>query len=251
MTAINKFTGKAGVYSKYRPCYPEDYIDYLITINSLGTGSVVADIGSGTGIFSRQLLDRGLAVFAVEPNADMRHEAGQLLGSYPSFTPVNGKAEDTTLEGGCADLVTAAQAFHWFNHGKFKAECKRILKKGAKVALVWNNRDDACELVRENEEICKEYCPDYIASSGGIFAIQGVFEEFFKGGAYEFKTFRNDEQYDLEGFIGRNLSGSYAPKEGDDKYIPFLEELTALFGKYKNDGRIILQSITRSYLGNV
>jgi len=251
MTAINRFTGRAVVYSKYRPSYPEEYVDYLMQANALAPGGIVADVGSGTGILSGQLLGRGLKVLAVEPNADMRREAESRLGAWPAFKAFCGAAEETGLPDGSVDLVTAAQAFHWFGREKFKAECRRILKTGARVALVWNSRDPASGLVQENEALCRKYCPEYIASSGGIFTVDGVFEEFYRDGAYELRTFRNDERYGLDGFIGRNLSGSYAPAEGDANYRPFVEGLTVLFEKYNQGDNIILPGITRSYLGNV
>jgi SAM-dependent methyltransferase len=251
MTAVDRFTGRAGVYSKYRPGYPAEYIDYLIAANLLAAGSVIADIGAGTGILSRQLLERGLKVLAVEPNADMRKTSEQQMASYPAFISVNGAAEDTTLESASVDLVTAAQAFHWFDHEKFKIECRRILKEGTKVALAWNSRDYTYELVQENEELCKEYCPDFVAFSHGIESTPEVFAAFFKGGAYEFCSFRNDVQYDIEGFIGRNLSGSYSPAEGDSNYRPFIEGLTTLFNRFSSHGQLIVPSITRSYMGNV
>jgi SAM-dependent methyltransferase len=251
MNATQKFTGKAGGYAKYRPHYPEDFIDYLIASNSLHPGSVIADIGSGTGILTAQMLDRGYTVMAVEPNRDMREEAEKLLCANPAFRSVNGAAEATTLGAGSVDLVTVAQAFHWFDRERFKTECKRILKKGSRVALVWNTRVQGCELVRENEEICRKFCPNFVSFGSGIESDQAVFEQFFKSGSFEFKAFHNDEHNDLDGFIGRSLSASYAPRQGDGNYAVFIGELAGLFEKYSANGIIVLPSETHSYMGCV
>lgn len=249
MDATKRFTGLAEGYARYRPKYSWEFIDYLVETNSLTTSSVIADIGSGTGILSAQLLEKGFAVLAVEPNRDMRETAERLLVSYPGFRSINGVAEATTLEDGSVDLITVAQAFHWFDREKFKLECRRILRKGAKVALVWNSRMHDSDVVRENEQVCLRHCPNFVAFGSGIEREPGVFERFFTGGVFECRAFRNDERFDLEGLIGRSLSGSYAPKVTDKNYDPYIRELSCLFDKYSVNGLLTLPAETHSYLG--
>lgn len=251
MDSTVKFTGKAGGYARYRPSYATEFIDYLATSNTLTKDSVIADIGSGTGILTKQLLDKGLRVLAVEPNADMRSVAERQLSEYTGFVSVPGTAEETTLAATSVDLAVAAQAFHWFDHDRFKDECRRILKPGSKVALVWNSRDENSPVVREMDDINVRYCPTYVGVSGGIENDKRVFERFFAEGIYEFKTFRNDAEYDLEGFVGRNLSGSYAPREGDINYQPYVMSLERLFFQYCDGVSIAVPSWTRSYAGHV
>jgi len=246
-----KFTGKAPVYNKYRPDYPDEYIDYLAEYNSLGPQSVIADIGSGTGILSKQLLEKGLRVVCVEPNGDMRNAAETELKDYPGFTSINGTAEHTGLAGNSADLITAAQAFHWFDKDLFKAECKRVLKEGANVALVWNSREESSPFVRENAEIMKRFCPLFKGFSGGIDEDKDMFEAFFRNGSYEFRVFRNDLSYDFDGYIGRTLSASYAPKEGSPDYKDFIAALANLYERYSKGGTVSMPNITRSYIGRV
>lgn len=117
-----RFEAKAALYLQFRPAYPEAYFDYLLSKTQLMPEDAVADIGSGTGIFSRQLLERGLSVYAVEPNSNMRSKAEQQLGANPRFFSVPGSAEHTFLADSSVALVTAAQAFHWFDQKKFGAE---------------------------------------------------------------------------------------------------------------------------------
>ncbi len=155
MESHEKFTGKASIYKKHRPNYPGEYIDHLAKYNYLGAQSVIADIGSGTGILSKQLLDKGFKVACVEPNGDMRSAAEAELKDYPGFSSVNGTAEHTGLAGNSVSLITAAQAFHWFDKELFKAECRRVLKQGANVALVWKQpgrKQPACKGECENYE---------------------------------------------------------------------------------------------------
>ena len=168
MKTTENFTDKVDIYAKYRPSYPNEYIEYLLSANELNENQIVADIGSGTGIFSRQLLDSGLHVIGVEPNDDMRKMAEQSLKRYPRFQSIKATAENTTLKENSVDLVTVAQAFHWFDKEAFKIECQRILKQKANVALVWNSRDVTSPLIKENAEICQKTCPTFKGFSGGI-----------------------------------------------------------------------------------
>ena len=111
-----RFSGRAEYYSKYRPNYPVSILQYLERELGLSRNAVVADIGSGTGIFAELLLRNGNRVFGVEPNDDMRTIAESTLSSYENFTSIKGSAEHTTLPAASVDYVTAAQSFHWFDH---------------------------------------------------------------------------------------------------------------------------------------
>jgi SAM-dependent methyltransferase len=249
--ATRNFTGRAEGYAKYRPCYPDEYIDYLMEANGLAKGCAVADIGSGTGILSGQLLAKGLRVFAVEPNADMRGEAERRLGGCAGFESIEGSAEYTGLDAGSVDLIAAAQAFHWFDAEKFRHECRRVLRPGARVALVWNSREPPSPIVQENDTIIRKYCRGFLGFGGGIADSRETVVPFFHRGTCECSAFRNDLRYDLEAFLGRNLSGSYAPFEGDENYSGFVAELTELFGKYGENGILTFPQVTESYLGYV
>src|ERR1700740_1992061 len=112
--ATQRFTSRVANYVRYRPGYPAEVLDLLQRECGLTTDSIVADVASGTGIFTRMLLEHGNRVFGVEPNAEMRRAGEEFLSTYPNFTSVTGTAEATTLEPRSVDFVTAAQAGHWF-----------------------------------------------------------------------------------------------------------------------------------------
>ena len=248
----SRFSGKGSIYAQYRPTYPQAFIDYLFSDVGMSKSSSIADIGSGTGILTKQLLEEGCRVFAVEPNTDMRATAEATLSRFIGFISVKGTAECTTLESNSVDFVTVAQAFHWFDRRRFKAECIRIVRPSGKVVLVWNNRDTACDLVRENETVIRKYCPDFKGYSGGmdIGGDESVFHDFFDG-AYESLIFSNDLELSEQGFIGRNLSGSYAPKQGDSHYPAYVDALRALFVKYSMNGLLILPNKAYCYTGEI
>lgn len=248
----DKFNGMGKVYSKYRPSYPLNFVDYLFTDVGMSQSSIIADVGSGTGILTRQLLEKGSKVYGIEPNADMRVIAETNLNNFPGFTSVSGSAENTTIDDNSVDYITVAQAFHWFDREKFKKECQRILKPEGKVILVWNTRDNENELVIESYEVNRKYCPNFKGFSDGMYGKTNNddFSDFFNG-EYETKVFLNNLIFDMDGFIGRNLSASYALKSNDAQYNDYVNELKKIYEKYSNNGQLIMPNLTRSYVGSV
>ena len=248
---IEKFTGKALIYEKYRPTYPKAFIDYLYADEGFSDQSVIADIGSGTGILSKQLLEMGSHVIGVEPNNEMRQLAEKKCSSYVNYSSVNGAAEHTTLPDNSVNFITVAQAFHWFDAKRFYIECQRILKNNGKVVLVWNSRNTNDEITKESERICEQCCPEFKGFSGGMEENSEEIISFFKDGHCEVKTFDNNVLSDLDHFIGRFLSSSFAPKENEPNYKRFVDGLTELFMKYSDNGVLTITHTTRSYAGNV
>ena len=247
-----RFTGKADIYKKYRPTYPKELLDYLYTQVGFNQDSVIADIGSGTGIFSRLLLERGSKVYCVEPNEDMRQTAEQDLSGFENFISVNGNDKNTGLADNNIDFITAAQAFHWFDRQEFKLECQRILKPGGKFMLVYNDRDDSSELIKKNYEITLKYAIDTKGHRQGG-ELPEKYADFFVDGICEHKIFRNDLKFDRESFIGRNLSSSHTPKEKTDpeKYHGLVRELGELFDEYSINGILNFPHFTQCYVGKV
>ena len=247
-----RFTGKADIYKKYRPSYPKELIDYLYSQVGFNKDSAIADIGSGTGIFSRLLLERGSRVYCVEPNGDMRQTSEKDLAGFENFIAVSAPAENTGLQDKSVDFITAAQAFHWFDRQLFKQECRRILKPGGKFAIVYNGPED-CEFIKKRDSISEKYA---VGDKKGYHQHGDPPEEyadFFANGVCEDKIFRNDLQFDKESFIGRDLSRSYTPREDKDpeKYHGLIKELGELFDEYSADGILHFPHITVSYVGGV
>jgi len=245
-----KFDSKGSVYVKSRPAYPEKMFEYLLDKKVITPNTIVADVGSGTGIFTSQIAPLVSKVFAIEPNADMRTKAEMCFVEYANITSVNGTAENTTLSKNSVDLITVAQAFHWFDRVSFKSECKRILNDTGKVFLVWNDRDTNAQVIKDNFEVNKRYCPNFKGSSNGIDFSKDGFKDFFEGD-FELIEFENNFVYDKEAFVLRNLSSSYAPKVGDVYYDDYVKAITEVFDKHSVNGVVDYPYITRCYIGKV
>lgn len=245
-----KFTGKAKVYAKARPSYAQEFTDYLFSDIGMNCDTTIADIGSGTGIFSKVLLEKGSVVYCVEPNKDMHRTAKNTLSVFPNFHSVTGTAENTTLNTRSFDFVTVAQAFHWFDVDSFKAECQRILKPNGKVILVWNSRVSTSELVKENALIFKKYCPNFGGFSGGVEHIGTNIAKFFDNN-FVLKRFLNDLKFDKLKFKERCLSASYALEETDCEYNSFISELEVLFDKNAINDVLTMPNETVAYIGQL
>ena len=248
----NRFDSKGEVYAKSRPNYPDEFIDYLYSEVGMTENSVIADIGSGTGILTKPLLQRGSKVYAVEPNDDMRKMAERDLQSFDGFTSVCAAAENTEIPDGSLDFVVVGQAYHWFDRALFQNECRRILKPDGKVVLVWNFRDEQSAIISENAEVNKRYCPNFNGYTEGMMEIANddEFTKFFVGD-YDSKVFANSVSCDEIRFVGRSLSSSYAPIVTDDNYVPYIDALKELFSKFSENGVLIYPYLTCSYVGSV
>ncbi len=246
-----RFSDRVDNYIKYRPGYPQDALSYLKDECHLSNGSKVADIGAGTGIFSKLLLDEGYVVYAVEPNQPMLAAAKMQLSANKNFIPVDGIAEATTLPENSVDCVVCAQAFHWFNNGRTRVEFERILKPGCKVALIWNNRStDADDFLKAYDALLKNNSVDYNkVNHQNVSDID--FKAFFKDGNYQLKKFPNEQVFDEDGLIGRAFSSSYVPPEDSDEGKKFLGMLKDVFERYNKDGKVVFRYDTEVYTGEV
>jgi SAM-dependent methyltransferase len=244
-----RFSGVVDSYVKFRPTYPAEAVTYLCSRCGVGPGSAAADLGSGTGKFTQLLLARGLTVYAVEPNAAMRAAAEGALAGDVRFHSVDGSAEATMLPDACVDLITVAQAFHWFDRERCAPEFRRILRGGGKVALLWNRRDVVgSAFMDEYEKIVRRLhggqpIVSYDKMTADVFAV------FFRG--YEDRHFHSAQRFDFEGLWGRAQSSSYAPKVGHENYEPQRVALRALFDRYQKDGEIDFLYDTQVVVGEM
>jgi ubiquinone/menaquinone biosynthesis C-methylase UbiE len=243
-----RFSNRVENYARFRPTYPLAVIEVLKNECGLAPNSVVADIASGTGIFTRLLLENRIRVLGVEPNADMRRAGEEYLANYPNFTSVTATAENTGLPDQSVDLVTAAQAAHWFDREKALHEFQRILKQAGYLALLWNDRRlDATAFDREYERMLVNYGTDY----ADVKRLDNETGKFFGTFKCELRVLRNFQDFDYAAFEGRLLSSSYAPQPGHPSHAPMLAELRRIFEAYQSGGKVRMEYDTKLYFGQL
>ena len=248
--STSRFSDRVEAYVRYRPDYPTQALDWLLQLAGLQNPGDIADIGSGTGISTEPMLERGHRVFAVEPNAPMREYAEQSLSEFERFVSINGTAESTTLDDQSIDLVIAAQAFHWFTHDAARSEFTRILRPNGCVALLWNDRiitGDAFHT--EYESLLKTHATDYERVNHQNLD-EADFNRFFAGDC-EFRSFENAQRLDMAGLIGRAESSSYMPGPGHPKHPGMIEALQTLFERHASGGDITIVYQTTVRVGRV
>ncbi len=251
--STQRFSDCADAYVAARPRYPHELASLLARELELPNDAQLADIGSGTGISCEPFLAAGFTVSGVEPNAPMRAAAERELARYPRFRSVDGTAEATSLPSGSVDLAIAGQAFHWFDHARFRAELLRILKPGGALALFWNSRvHDASAFMRGYNDLLLAHCPEYRAKWKGDDVGRKhapAMELVFGGRHWREAALDNAQTLDRAGLIARVESDSYAPKPGDPGHAPMVSALHDLFDRCEQDGRVQMVYRTRIFFG--
>jgi ubiquinone/menaquinone biosynthesis C-methylase UbiE len=248
--ATQRFSSRVENYVRYRPGYPPELLELLKNECDLMPDSLVADIASGTGIFTRMLAENGNRVFGVEPNDEMRRAGERLLESYLGFKSIAGTAEATTLPDHSVDIVTAAQAAHWFDREKARGEFIRILKPGGWLVLLWNERrTDSTPFLREYEHLLLAYGTDYREVRHERTTAE--IADFFSPSPFRSSTLEMRQEVNYAGLEGRLLSSSYTPTSDHANYDAMLRQLRRIFDAHQIDDRVSLDYNTLVYYGQL
>ncbi|MEX2237311.1 MAG: class I SAM-dependent methyltransferase [Dehalococcoidia bacterium] len=242
MDPLARFTNRAEEYVKYRPSYPEEALSAIL--DGLGEPAqlVVADVGAGTGISSRLLAGRGCRVSAIEPNQAMIDVAEP----HPLVEFKQGQAEDTGLAEDSVHAVTCFQSFHWFEPAGALREFHRILKPGGRLALVWNDRDLDDPVSSAYTAIIQEASGNHPAE-GARLSSDNLGETPYFPEARK-AVFKNHQDLDLDGLIGRARSSSYVPREGPE-HDAMVDALGKLYAEMRRPhGAIRMGYLTNVYL---
>lgn len=248
---MQRFSSRVEDYVRYRPGYPEAVIATLHAECRLERASLVADFGSGTGLLSRLFLRNGNPVLAVEPNPEMRAAGERLLGSFPGFRSVSGRAESSTLADHSVDFVVAGQAFHWFDPRMARDEFVRILKPTGWGVLIWNQVDiRATAFLRAYERLLQKYATYRIRVDHRERDAAAAAALFGTGG-FKSDTFEHSQRFDYTGVRGRTLSLSSIPGPSDPGHEKMLAELAEIFQAYHTDDIVELPYTTTMYYGRL
>lgn len=249
--STERFSTTVQNYIKYRPGYPQELVSFMEEQIGLGRDSKVADIGSGTGKLTEWFVKKGIQTFGVEPNAAMRSAAASLLEGFPAFVSVDGTAENTQLPSQSVDMIVAAQAFHWFDIQKFRAECLRILKPGGWVLLIWNKRvDERSPFMQAYNNFLETYSIDY--NEINLRRIdQAEYQLFFGTSFYSKAEFDHYQHFDLDGVLGRYLSCSYAYQKDHPDYTKAMQELTRIYQNHRQENQVKMWYRTEVYFAKM
>jgi SAM-dependent methyltransferase len=246
--STRRFSNRVENYIAYRPHYPREILECLRDDCGLNAQSIIADIGSGTGILSELFLANGNHVFGVEPNLEMREAGERLLGAERRFTSIAATAEATTLSDRSVDFVTAGQAFHWFDPESCRKEFRRILRPNGWVVLIWNDRrTEATPFLKAYEQLLLAHATDYEQVNHKRIDTAALRE--FLGAEPVRKIIPNYQHFDLASLRGRLMSSSYVPDAGQPGQAEMMEALNRLFESHQEEGRVTFEYDTLVYYG--
>lgn len=242
-----RFSGLANSYSKSRPSYPKNAIDFVFDTCQLDSGSVVADIGCGTGISTRLFARKGVHVVGIDPNQDMMDHACQNDTECDGTIEYkHGTGEKTEMSDESVNLVVCAQAFHWFKPQEALCEFARILKKDGHCALIWNERNAKEKATAAYGDVVVKYSTDpAVELKRGASGKDLILSDLFQTVAV--KEFSNSQTLDLESLLGRAFSTSYMPHEGE-ALENAQSEIKEVFSRYSKEGIFTLSYLTTVYL---
>lgn len=247
-----RFTDRAAHYVRSRPGYPPELLGILQEACGLTPEWVVADVGSGTGLLTVLFLEYGCQVFGVEPNAAMRAAGEDFLRPYVGFTSVAGRSEATSLPAASVDLVTVAQALHWFEPEATSHEFARILRPDGCLAVIRNNRlTEASPLMATIRDLVDDSRERPAHGAGWWDLNAEVLAQYFGPDGWQERTCHHEQVLAEAEFYGLWQSRSTMPRPGTPEYEPLMACLREVFAAHQRDGRVTLHYETRVQVGRI
>ena len=245
MDFSERFSGKAGDYTRYRPKYPTALSDFLKRETLLSPTDIVADIGSGTGISSEIFIENGNTVYAIEPNDDMRHAAERVFKNQPRLVSIKASAEHTTLPDQSVNLIFAGTSFHWFDIPETQKEFQRILKDRGHIVISWNMRDSDDPFQQRLNELFARNIEKLtkVEQQKDAEAVHTFFGTQSPGHI----ILKNTQRFSFPELMGRMRSSSYFPPEDSSLYSRVEEQINDIFRIFQENGKISFNYKTHVY----
>jgi SAM-dependent methyltransferase len=225
-----RFSSVASDYAAARPSYPDALADWMLR---LGPVRQAVDLGCGTGISTRLLAVRGVDVIGIDPNPAMLAEARRAGGRY-----VEAEAAATRLPDACVDLVTCAQAMHWFVGDDAIAEIARVLRPGGFAVAYWNLRSSG-PMLDDYQDVLRARVKGYDNRPGARPTLAALRSHPGVSVTKEAR-FRYAQDLDRAGLLARARSSSYVAHDVDDP-VGLDAALHALFDRHASRGRVTLR----------
>ena len=236
------FGAWAEQYDRYRPHYPRALVSRLLQEagHSAQRPATVVDLGAGTGLLTRTLVDLGARVIAVEPDERM---ASRLAEVVPGAQVLVGSAEQTGLDTASVDAVIGAQMWHWVDEAQAIPEVARILVPGGVFVPLWVLRDDRTDWVAEHVRLLR---------IEDAYRVISQLDQPVQGPCFddcELLEFEFGQELDEDGLVG--LVGTYSSirLRGDLLECERLtRELVATHPALAGSQRITMPYVARAFL---
>jgi SAM-dependent methyltransferase len=227
-----RFSATVDNYRRYRPSYPDALFEWVFRAAALAAPARVADLGCGTGISTRLLAERGHDVVGIDPNEEMLEQA-RAEGGGARYQ--RGEANAMGLEDASVDLVTVAQAYHWFEIEPSLRELRRVLRPGGACVAFWNLRGEG-GFMRDYDALLRAHSSEYGVLLKPLQTIAAL-EARPELRDVRKAEFVNAQMLDRDGLFGRAYSSSYvvhglSDREGFDR------ALGEIFDRHARDGLV-------------
>jgi len=241
LATVQNFSGKVADYAAHRWNYAPAAIEHIVQTAQLTAGSVIADIGAGTGMLGEHFIGRAGRVFAIEPNAEMRQAA--------SFEMLDGRSDATTLPDGSVDLIAVGRAIHWFPPESTKAEFRRILKPVGYLAVLRIPCADENLLAALNAIKTEEN--GWNRELNEIRKRQPPLEFYFGHNEFERLRFPSFVRESWQEFFGRLCSFAVAPTPAHPRFAAFQQAAREVFDRFRSGKFLTVPLATELYLGRI
>ncbi|MBD2806910.1 class I SAM-dependent methyltransferase [Xenorhabdus sp. ZM] len=246
----NSYINKSEIYDKARPLYPQEALLFIRHQLNLSSELPVLDIGSGTGILTRQLAAIGIPMIGIEPDIQMLSKARERTNLL-NVEYCHGSAEQLEMASCSIAALVCGQSFHWFEPNKTISEFRRVLATNNPVFLIWNIRDpDYDKFHCSYEQLLKTYFKRYSEALQIDNILESRIHQFFNGNFKEC-TFNNSQKLDMIGLIERTMSCSYAPEIKTPEYDCAISALKILHQSYQKNNLISINYKTRVIYGHI
>ena len=241
------YSTKAEKYAKFRWGYALSAIQAIIDITNMSVNSVVADIGAGTGILTRHFVGKAKTIYAIEPNFELRQILTRDLGVFSSISVMDGCAETTKLPTNSVDVITVAQAIHWFDPKPTRQEMMRILNHDGWLVLLRNYGKRSAQ----EEAVESLMTEDYGANFSVVNVQPNEKPTRFYFGNDDFQTFVFPFAFrqGWEEFIGSLTTASFMPDEGHPLFHKLETEARKIFLQYSKHGEWMVEGETELVIG--
>ena len=242
----NAYTGKADEYHQYRWDYSPHAIHDIFNMTRITSQTVLADIGAGTGIFAKNFIERAGRIYAIEPNPEMHAITLKKFSSFDSCHVILGGSENTTLDDDSVDIITAAQAIHWFDPGPTLREFQRILRSQGWLVVIRNHLP---------ESSYADALKNLMTPENGVSSVNSGHPKkqdapyYYGNGNYQLHRYSFPISHDWESFLGSLLSASYTPKIEHPKYPQFRRKAEQIFTGLSSGGLVHTHGETELYVG--